>query len=61
MIVSNKIMRCLTVAVGLEEGIEVGVDVIGMDVGMELGVADGCSKTGLGITAERSIYAQKQG
>ena len=43
MIVSNKIMRCLTVAVGLEEGREVGVDVVGMDVGMELGVADGCA------------------
>ena len=40
-------MLCLTVAVGLEEGREVGVDVIGMDVGMELGVADGCANIGL--------------
>ena len=37
-------MHCLTVAVGLEEGREVGVDVVGMDVGVELGVADGCKK-----------------
>jgi hypothetical protein len=44
-------MHCLTVAVGLEEGEEVG---IGLDVGMELGGKDGCTKTGLDITAERS-------
>ena len=53
---SNKTTDCLTVAVGLEEGREVGVDDVGMDVGMELGVADGCTKTELDITAERSIY-----
>ena len=40
---SNKTTDCLTVAVGLEEGREVGVDDVGMDVGMELGVADGCA------------------
>ncbi len=53
---SKKTMHCLTVVVGLEEGREVGVDVIGMDVGVELGVADGCKKTELDITAERIIY-----
>ncbi len=46
-------MHCLTVAVGLEEGGEVGVDVVGIDVGMELGGKDGCTKTGLDIKAER--------
>jgi hypothetical protein len=49
---SNKSIDCLTVDVGLEEGDEVGVDVVGTDVGvdvvgadvgMELGVADGCA------------------
>ena len=49
---SNKSIDCLTVDVGLEEGDEVGVDVVGTDVGvdvvgadvgMELGVGDGCA------------------
>ena len=40
-------MPSLTVAVGLEVGREVGVNVFGMDVGMELGVADGCANIGL--------------
>jgi hypothetical protein len=40
---SNKSIDCLTVDVGLEEGDEVGVDVVGADVGMELGVGDGCA------------------
>ncbi len=46
-------MYCLTVAVGLEEGEEVGVNVVGKDVGMELGGKDGCTKSGLDIKAER--------
>jgi hypothetical protein len=36
-------MHCLTVAVGLEVGKEVGVDVVGIDVGRELGGKDGCA------------------
>ena len=55
----SKSMHCLTVAVGLEEGREVGVDVVGMDVGVELGVADGCKKTGVDIRAERSILLSR--
>lgn len=39
----SKSMHCLTVAVGLEEGREVGVDVVGMDVGVELGGKEGCA------------------
>ncbi len=50
---NNKSMHCLTVAIGLEEGEEVGVDVVGIDVGMELRGKDGCAKTGLDIKAER--------
>ena len=45
----NKIRRCLTAAVGLEEGREVGVDVVGIEVGMEIGVADGCANIGLEV------------
>jgi len=33
---SKKTMHCLTVVVGLEEG-------VGMDVGVELGGKDGCA------------------
>lgn len=40
---SKKTMHCLTVVVGLEEGREVGVDVVGMDVGVELGGKEGCA------------------
>jgi hypothetical protein len=42
-IMYSKSMHCLTVAVGLEEGREVGVDVVGMDVGVELGGKEGCA------------------
>jgi hypothetical protein len=36
-------MNCLTVDVGLEDGVEVGFDVVGTGVGMELEIADGCA------------------
>jgi hypothetical protein len=40
-------MHRLTIAVGLAEGKEVGVNVVGFDVGVELGVTEGCTKIGL--------------
>ena len=42
-ITNKNSIHCLTVAVGLEEGREVGVDVVGMDVGVELGGKEGCA------------------
>ncbi len=42
-------MNCLTVDVGLEEGVKVGFDVVGTDVGMELDVADVGLKEGVEV------------